>query len=145
MTSNQQSHTLQSVETAFKQWRSSGKHRHRVPDELRQQAVSLLGSYKKNDILRAIGSNHSTLSRWVKEAAIESSDNTKPASRSEFIALPIAPTTEMSIDQSTQPSDSVLVSMVHTSGWTLQWHTLPNHQQLHQLLSCFQSLSKEPI
>jgi len=144
MTSHKPSHTLQSVEAAFKQWRSSGTHRHRVPDELRQQAVSLLGFYKKNDILRAIGSNHSTLSRWLKELTTESAGNTEQANSTEFIALPI-PSTEVSIDQSTEQTDSVLVSMVHPSGWTLQWHTFPNQQQLHQLLSSFQQLNNKEL
>ncbi|MCP4343871.1 MAG: hypothetical protein GY799_34600 [Desulfobulbaceae bacterium] len=53
--------TLETVKHEFKQWRSSRKHRSRIPDELWEAAVSLSEQYSVHYISRSLGVNHSAL------------------------------------------------------------------------------------
>ena len=139
MASSTKSTSLSSVAAAFNDWRTNGSNRQRVPDELRKQAAGLIGHYRKSDILREINTNHSMLNRWAKEfgpkspvSQNQSSDNTG------FVSLPLPALAEdSSAPKATEHNNTPVLTMSHHSGWTLQWHTIPQADQLQRLLNIF--------
>ena len=140
MTTTQQ-HTLASVANAFKQWRTSGKNRQRVPETLRRQTIDLLAHHRKSDILQATGINHTMLNRWSKEFVVQPPKPSPQTDQSTFVPLPVASTLEPeSSSYLTTDAHSPLLTMTHPSGWALQWHRLPDEHQLRRVLSSIAQL-----
>ena len=64
--------TLESVATAFVDWRSHRAHRREaVPIALQQQAVALLEHHKQVEVLRALQINSKMIKRWRQSHAPE--------------------------------------------------------------------------
>jgi len=82
--------SLETASTAFNHWRMNrSSTRGRIPLALQKQAIDLLQSYSKSQVIKALKINHAMLKRWQQEATTATCD---------FISL----TTEPSL--STQPS-----------------------------------------
>lgn len=129
---------LASVTTAFEHWRQHSEKRQRIPNALREQVVSLVGHYPKNRIAKALHINHAMINRWLGETC-SSSEPSKASTTGDFVPLPLAAsnTTAPHIESAHIP----LLTMTHASGWCLQWHTLPDAQQLNDILSGIQQIS----
>ena len=81
------------------------------------------------------------LNRWSKELAVESSNSSTNNDNSAFVPLPVAHTAGPLASPSTDNDPVPIVTMAHTSGWTLQWHTLPNDHHLQRLLNTIGQLN----
>jgi len=64
------------------EWRNGGRLGQKVPKELRERAVELLGEYKISEILKTLGINVKTFTSWKEENTSEI--NCEPV----FISLP---------------------------------------------------------
>jgi transposase-like protein len=64
---------LDRVESQFADWRRSRTKRGTIPTRLKQQAVALVGQYRKSLIVSRLGINHSMLELWEKSLEREAS------------------------------------------------------------------------
>lgn len=90
---------LEQAVQAFAQWRqqrANSNSRTQTPDELRQQAVNLLGAYKENEITTALNVRIEKFKKWCQD--FSSGEQEK-----DFIPLsiPVAEPAQISIPQST--------------------------------------------
>lgn len=58
--------TLEHVAGLFNQWRTHREKRCSTPEHLIEQALSLVGRYKKVQITQQLGINNKTLDRWAQ-------------------------------------------------------------------------------
>lgn len=60
--------TLDQVAESFRQWRSTRKKRGHTPTRLIDQAISLVGHYRKSHIIEHLGINNKALVRWISNS-----------------------------------------------------------------------------
>lgn len=99
--SKQNQPSLSEVQSAFAQWRESGKTR-RTPPALRAQAVGLLGEYGFREVMKGLGVDHRRLSRWRQELSAPSGA---------FVELPAAP--RVGTAEPEQPGSMALTLTYH--------------------------------
>ncbi len=81
-------HTLKSVQADFQLWRQNKASPHvRVPESLKQSAVTLLTNLSSGKITKTLGISSSMLKTWTAQQG-QSSDTKKTI---EFVALPVDP------------------------------------------------------
>ena len=87
--------TLEQVLTAFQQYRQQPDREQHIPNRLRQQALSLLSHYPRNQVVRTLGINYKMLTAWEEKLLTSDSDAepsetspTRPNPAMSFITLP---------------------------------------------------------
>ena len=81
--------SLEAVSLAFANWRSDrGTPGARIPQGLRIQAIGLLQSYSKSQVIKALRINHVMLKRWQQRHT--------DMDKCEFVSLPAEPVLESS-------------------------------------------------
>ena len=98
---------LEQVAKAFDDWRATKPKPNRIPKDLITQTLSLLNQYHKSEIIRRLGINHGTLSRWIR---------TQLTAEDTFIALPAMTTNPASPDSTPTNSNTLDVSINFASG-----------------------------
>jgi len=79
--------TLESVVSDFKQWRQNKSHpRSRIPEVLKQKAVTLLMDMSQGKITKALGISSAMLKSW----SVENTQNNNPTDTIEFIPRPLS-------------------------------------------------------
>jgi len=101
--------SLEQVAKAFDDWRATKPKPNRIPKDLITQTLSLLNQYHKSEIIRRLGINHGTLSRWIR---------TQLTAEDTFVALP-AMTTDPASTDSPRNSNTLDVSISFSSGTQL--------------------------
>ena len=79
--------SLVELQEALARWRQTRRPR-QIPAELGAKAVVLLGRYKTNELLRALGIDHRTLMRWKRQYG-QSEAAAAPVAET-FVELPAA-------------------------------------------------------
>lgn len=122
--------TLQSVRADFQHWRANKSTLGpRIPDDLRRDAVALLGELSASTITTAIGVSCSMLKAWRNE---QPQPTDIPI---EFIALPSpAPATE-------PPIDALTLSVTQPNGAKWQLQGCMNPEQLGAIIHAVGGLS----
>ena len=101
--------SLEQVAKAFDDWRATKPKPNRIPKDLITQTLNLLNQYHKSEIIRRLGINHGTLSRWIR---------TQLTAEDTFVALP-AMTTDPASTDSPRNSNTLDVSISFSSGTQL--------------------------
>ena len=100
---------LEQAAKAFEDWRAIKPKPNRIPKDLITQTLSLLNQHHKSEIIRRLGINHGTLSRWIR---------TQLTAEDTFVALP-AMTTDPASTDSPRNSNTLDVSISFSSGTQL--------------------------